>query len=185
MAGLFAYIAGSPFVFMELYELSEKSYGWIFGMNALGFIGGSQLNRYLLTKASNEKVTYFTALLLCLVSVITVLTMIMGTMSLITLQSALFLFMLLSGILSPNTTAMAVMPFVKNAGVASALIGSLRMISGVLASIAISIFHNETYFPMMLFIVFCSILVFVILYLKRKKDALNNRLHGELKPYSK
>ena len=50
MAGMFAYIAGSPFVFMELFDLDESMYGWMFGINAVGFIGGSQLNRLLLIK---------------------------------------------------------------------------------------------------------------------------------------
>ena len=38
MAGLFTYIAGSPFVLMELYGFSEKTFGWVFGINAFGFI---------------------------------------------------------------------------------------------------------------------------------------------------
>src|SRR5450432_1233572 len=29
-AGLYAYIGGSPYVFMELFKVSEKQYGWIF-----------------------------------------------------------------------------------------------------------------------------------------------------------
>jgi DHA1 family bicyclomycin/chloramphenicol resistance-like MFS transporter len=47
-AGLFAYLAGSPFVFMELYGVSDKQYGWIFGAIAAGLIGCSQLNNVLL-----------------------------------------------------------------------------------------------------------------------------------------
>lgn len=185
MAGLFAYIAGSPFVLMELYGLSEKSYGWIFGLNAASFIAGSQLNRFLLTKASNEKVTYFAAFAMLLVSLFALVVMSLGDLSLFVLQITLFLFMLISGILSPNTSAMALMPFIKNAGVASALIGSIRMVSGVIASMAISFFHNGTYLPMMLFLVACSVLVYVILYRKRKWDLSNNSLHTELKPVIK
>src|SRR3954447_8561476 len=37
-AGLYAYIAGSPSVFMELFKVSEKQYGWIFAFNAFGLI---------------------------------------------------------------------------------------------------------------------------------------------------
>ncbi|MDZ7849066.1 MAG: multidrug effflux MFS transporter [Owenweeksia sp.] len=64
MAGLFVYIAGSPFVFMELMNFDEKSYGWIFGLNALGLISGSQLNRALLRKRNSESVTNLASLLL-------------------------------------------------------------------------------------------------------------------------
>ncbi|NTV96688.1 MAG: multidrug effflux MFS transporter, partial [Thiobacillus sp.] len=47
MAGFFAYIAGSPHVFIELYGLSASQYGWLFGANALGFILASQANARL------------------------------------------------------------------------------------------------------------------------------------------
>ena len=38
MAGMFAYIAGSPFVFIELYGVPAEHYGWLFGSNAAGFV---------------------------------------------------------------------------------------------------------------------------------------------------
>lgn len=47
-AGLYANIAGSPHVFMELYKVSEQEYGWIFAGVALGLIACSQLNSFLL-----------------------------------------------------------------------------------------------------------------------------------------
>jgi len=47
-AGLYAYIAGSPYVFMELFKVSERQYGWIFAMIAMGLIGASQLNSLFL-----------------------------------------------------------------------------------------------------------------------------------------
>ena len=37
MAVMFAYIAGSPFVFIDLYGVSPSHYGWLFGANALGY----------------------------------------------------------------------------------------------------------------------------------------------------
>jgi len=49
-AGLFTYVAGSPLVFMEMYKVSEKTYGWIFAGLSVGFIGSSQVNSWLLKK---------------------------------------------------------------------------------------------------------------------------------------
>ena len=48
MAGMFAYIAGSPFVFIELYDVPAEHYGWLFGSNAAGFILAAQINARLL-----------------------------------------------------------------------------------------------------------------------------------------
>jgi DHA1 family bicyclomycin/chloramphenicol resistance-like MFS transporter len=46
-ASLFAYIAASPAVLIEEYGVSPQSFGWIFGLNAIGVIGAAQLNRRL------------------------------------------------------------------------------------------------------------------------------------------
>ena len=47
-AVMFAYISGSPFVFIELFGVRPDHYGWIFGANAAGLIAISQLNRRLM-----------------------------------------------------------------------------------------------------------------------------------------
>lgn len=167
MAGMFAYIAGSPFVFMELFGLEEKMYGWMFGLNATAFIGGSQLNRLLLIKYKSPGLTYYISMASMILSLITLAIIFLIDLPLVAIQTFLFIFMMFSGILSPNTSAMAVTPFLKNAGVASALIGSLRMAFGALASLTLSFLHNETYFPMILFIIFCSVGAFLILARKR------------------
>lgn len=48
MAGMFAYISGSPYVFIELYGVPAEHYGWLFGANATGFILTAQFNGWLL-----------------------------------------------------------------------------------------------------------------------------------------
>ncbi len=50
IAGMFAYIAGSPFVFIKLYGIPAEHYGWLFGSNAAGFILVAQVNARLLGK---------------------------------------------------------------------------------------------------------------------------------------
>ncbi len=37
-AGMFAYISGSPFVFIDLYGVPAHAYGWLFGLNGLGLV---------------------------------------------------------------------------------------------------------------------------------------------------
>ncbi|HAJ36966.1 MAG TPA: Bcr/CflA family drug resistance efflux transporter, partial [Chloroflexi bacterium] len=48
-AAMFAYISGSPFVFIELNGVPPAQFGLFFGANAFGLIAASQLNRWLLT----------------------------------------------------------------------------------------------------------------------------------------
>ena len=46
-AGLLAYISGSPFVFIELFDVPPERYGLYFGINAIGIMTASQINRWL------------------------------------------------------------------------------------------------------------------------------------------
>src|ERR1700761_8215361 len=55
-ASLFVYVAGSPLVFMEIFKVSTKTYGWIFAGLSIGFIGSSQVNNLLLKKYKSEQI---------------------------------------------------------------------------------------------------------------------------------
>lgn len=159
MAGMFTYITGSPFVLMEIYGFSETEFGWIFGLNAFGFIAGSQVNRAWLRKRSTENISNIVAVILFIIGLTAVVTNLAGLLQAPLLLSLLFLFLFFLGFLNPNTTALALEPFTKNAGVASALIGSLRMFSGAVASALISIFFDGTEFPMIAIMMGCAAVV--------------------------
>src|SRR5690606_11447579 len=55
-AAMFAYISGSPFVFIELNGVAPEHFGWLFGANAVGLILASQINRRLLTRYENGQI---------------------------------------------------------------------------------------------------------------------------------
>ena len=169
MAGLFVYIAGSPFVFMELLGFSEKAYGWLFGLNAFGFIAGSQLNRQVLRKRDSEKVTIITATLMFAISVFALGGAALNILNTFLICATLFGFMFFLGFVNPNTTAMALTPFEHNAGVASALIGSIRMLGGALSTGLIGLIHNGTVFPMLSLMFVCAAVVIILVFAVRIK----------------
>lgn len=159
-AGLFAYISGSPFVFMKLFGISEKHYGWIFGMNALGLITASQVNRVLLRKRTSAEIILrastmqFTFGLLLAMSTRMHLIGFGGTFLFI------FGFMMMQGFVFPNASALAIEPFTRNAGSAAALLGGLQMTSGAIASALVSYLHNNTALPMAGVMATCGVLSF-------------------------
>uniref|UniRef100_UPI003B3A5ECD multidrug effflux MFS transporter n=1 Tax=Siphonobacter sp. TaxID=1869184 RepID=UPI003B3A5ECD len=55
-AGLFAYVSGSPILFMEVFHTDEKVYGWIFAFLSVGFIGSSQVNTLVLNRYKSEQI---------------------------------------------------------------------------------------------------------------------------------
>jgi len=157
-AGLFAYIAGSPFVFMELFGVSEQHYGWIFGCNAFGLVLASQVNRVLLqTRGSTDIIIkaslfQFTMGLLLVIGTRTHLIGLGGTFLLICG------YMMMQGFVFPNASALAIEPFPRNAGSAAALLGGLQMASGAVASALVSYCHNNTALPMAGVMAMCGLI---------------------------
>ena len=55
-AALFAYIAASPGLLIQTYRIPATAFGWVFGANAVGLIGMSQINAHLLHRHSPEAI---------------------------------------------------------------------------------------------------------------------------------
>ncbi|MCJ0975359.1 Bcr/CflA family multidrug efflux MFS transporter [Pseudomonas sp. PS1] len=157
MAGMFAYIAGSPFVFIELYGVPAEHYGWLFGSNAAGFILVSQINARLLRLRGPgfwlRRFVWFyfasgAALLLLALS---------EPASLWPLLIPLFAGLASLGSILPNATACAMARQGQQAGLASALMGSLQFCVAALASASVGWLHDGTAMPMALVITLCAL----------------------------
>lgn len=167
-SGLYAYIAGSPFVFMELYHVSQKEYGWIFAIIAMGLISASQVNTLLLRKYSSEQIIRVTLFCQCLAGI----SLVLGAyFHLLGLYSTIFLiwaFLSTQGFAFPNSSALSLAPFTKNAGTASALMGAIQLGIGALSTALVSIFSNGTAMPMALVMCCCAVSSFTVLLIGRK-----------------
>lgn len=142
-AGMFAYITGSPFVFIELFGIPAQYFGWIFGSNALGMIALSQINARMVRSVDPTKilrvclyVTAFLGLLLILAGVL--------NFGLRGVAIPIFLYIARLGMILPNATAGALSEQTENAGSASALIGTVQYGLAAIASSLVSHFNNGT-----------------------------------------
>lgn len=162
-AGLFAYLAGSPFVFMQLYGVSEQRYGLIFALIAAGLIGSSQLNNVVLRKYNSAQILRVVLLSQSLIGLLLVAGTVTGVLGLYSIIVLIFLFLSCQGFTFPNSAALAMAPFTKGAGSASALMGAFQMICGAIASALVGVFFNNTAVPMAGIMAICCILGFIIL----------------------
>ncbi|HEY0668613.1 MAG TPA: Bcr/CflA family drug resistance efflux transporter, partial [Sphingobacteriaceae bacterium] len=148
LGGLLTYVSGSPQVFMEVFHVNGKEYGWIFAFLSVGLIGASQINSIMLKKYQSKHL--ITVALIC--QSITGIILLTGTInSWLGLGGTIFLifiFLACVGFILPNTSALAMMPFSKNAGSASSLMGALQMGMGTLASISLSLLNDHSAVPM-------------------------------------
>lgn len=147
MAGIFCYISGAPFVFIDVYELSPAGFAILFGVNAAGFIIASQINRVLLRTRDHINVARG-AMLTTVVVGIGLAWAGWDTEPLWVLLPLLFLYMSMIGFTLPNTTAAAMDPMGERAGIASAILGTMQFGIAALSSAATSAFSQATPRPM-------------------------------------
>ena len=167
-AGLYAYISGSPYVFMEIFRVNEKQYGWIFALIATGIISASQVNNIALKNNSSERII---KIALAFQSIIGILFAVLTFFSFSELYSSIFLIFLFlgcQGFIFPNASALCLAPFPHIAGSASALMGAIQMSIGAGASVLVSFLQNHTALPMAGIMACCSIMAFFLFSLGRK-----------------
>jgi MFS transporter, DHA1 family, multidrug resistance protein len=158
MAGMFAYIAGSPFVFIELYGVPAERYGWLFGLNAAGLIAASQLNRLLLAGWRADAVLTWATRAGAGVSLILFAVAVIGGAGLVGLLVPLFGFVATLGLTQPNALAGALAGHAERAGSASALYGTLQFSAATLAGSLVGILHDGSARPMAGVIAGCGVL---------------------------
>jgi DHA1 family bicyclomycin/chloramphenicol resistance-like MFS transporter len=153
--GLFSYITGSPFVYIDLLGFTPTQFGWIFGMNALAVVVGNQVNRVLLRKFDSFLILPVVTAVQSATGILLLTGSLMGFLPKIAFVGLMVLFLFCFGFINPNSAALALQPFSRNVGSASAIMGSTIMVSGALASGLVSYFHNGTAVPMTLMMTLC------------------------------
>ncbi len=160
-AGLLAYISGSPFVFIELFGVPPEQYGLFFGVNAIGIIIASQVNRWLANKYDARHI----------ISAVLPVSVTAGAVLLIDAATGfggfpgilvpLFFYIATHGFIMPNTTALAMAPHGAVAGSASALLGTVQFVLGASAGALLGALGNGTAVPLAAVVAGCAALAFV------------------------
>lgn len=168
IAGMFAYIAGSPFVFIKLYGVPPEHFGWLFGINAAGFILVAQLNARLLSKRGPafllaRAVWVYLAAGLTLLAVSA-----LHTEQLWPLLIPLFICIASLGCIIPNAAACAMNGQGARAGSASAMLGCLQFSVAAGAAALVGVLHDGTAMPMAMVISLCGLLVVSVAMLTRR-----------------
>lgn len=162
-SGLFSYVAASPIIFMDIYHVDAKTYGWVFAFMSVSFIGSSQLNSVLLKRFSSEQMIFGALISQSVISIVFLILSLNNLLGLYETIGMLFLFLACLGISNPNTAGLTMAPFAKNAGSASALMGAIQLGLGALASFTIGMFVKNSVAPMVIIMTTTTILAFIIL----------------------
>ena len=161
-SGLFAYITGSPLVFIEHFGLEPTHYSWLFGLNAIGIIGMAQFNAWLLRRRDARKILNKS---LPVLAVIAITAIVLGALNANFWWVLIVVFAYVStlGMVFPNAMAGALAEQQERAGSASAVTGSLQfLIAGMISAVVNIVGHQH---PLgMLFVIGACGLTATLLY---------------------
>lgn len=168
VAGMFAYIAGSPFVFIKLYGVPAEHFGWLFGTNAAGFILVAQVNARLLAKRGPAFLLARTVWIYLGAGLTLLAVSSMHTEQLWPLLIPLFVCIASLGCILPNASACAMNGQGARAGSASALLGCLQFSIAAGAASLVGFLHDGSAMPMAMVISLCGVLVVSVAMLTRR-----------------
>ncbi len=167
-SGLFTYVAASPILFMDIFKVDAKTYGWIFAFMSLSLICGSQLNSILLNKFKSEQMIFGALITQSIISIVFLILSLNDVLGLYETIGMLFLFLSCLGIANPNTAGLTLAPFSRNAGSASALMGAIQLGLGALASFTVGFFLKDSMIPMVVIMTVSTLLALLILILGKR-----------------
>jgi len=169
LCGLFAYVAGSPIVFMDVFHLDKKQYGWVFAGLSIGFIGASQVNSLLIKKFKSEQIIRVAVIAQLVIGVLFVVGAMNGWFGLGGTIAVMFLVLCCVGLINPNAAALSMAPFARNAGIASALMGTMQLGLGAVASFCIGTISDKSALPMAIIIAVSSAIALIVMLIGRTK----------------
>ncbi|WBU49418.1 multidrug effflux MFS transporter [Kosakonia pseudosacchari] len=140
----YAFITGSPFVYIRYYGIDPQYYGWLFAINIVGLMGVSFLNRRLVQRHPLDKLLKIAVTIAALAMVTLALAVKLQFAGIAAVIIPVFLFFSMNGIIAATSTAAALDAVPAIAGSASALIGSLQYGSGIISSLLLTWFRDGT-----------------------------------------
>lgn len=147
-AGMFSFIAASPFVYVEFFKLSPQEYSWIFFTNGIGIIGATLINSKLVFRFGSKKML-LAGSILTLISSIGFIICLSLKVTPIVLGSVLsFISISVTGMLGANCLANLLTEFREQSGAAAGLAIAMQFGLGALCSGLVSSLQDGTPMPM-------------------------------------
>lgn len=159
--GMFAYIAASPFVLQNIYDVSPQQFSFIFAFNGLGIVVMAQLAGRLAGTMDEAKLLFY-GITQAVVGSVLLLVVTLMTLPLWHMMVALFLVVSSVGIVNTTSFSLAMNRQGERAGSASALLGILPFGGGAIVSPLVGIAGEFNAVPMGIVIFACSLLSFTI-----------------------
>ena len=142
--GAYAFITGSPFVYINYYGVPPEYYGFLFGVNIIGVMALSFANRRLVNRIALPKLLSYSSIIAAIGAWV-LLVAVLGDIGIWGVVIPMFAVFSMNGIIAAtsNAAALSAVPM-QMGGSAAALIGSLQYGSGIISSLLLAAFDTGT-----------------------------------------
>ncbi|HEX7792557.1 MAG TPA: multidrug effflux MFS transporter [Afipia sp.] len=170
LASFFVFLASSSFVYIQHFGLTPTQYSLAFSVNAVGFIGASQFSAALARRFGISSVVIVAVTCFAAMSVLLFAIVALGVDNLAVLIGLLFVAFAWLGLVIPSTMVLSLEHHGPIAGMASALGGTLQMVTGAVMIVVASAFFNGTALPMVTTIAVCAVAALILTRLTLPKE---------------
>ncbi|WP_407290013.1 multidrug effflux MFS transporter [Raoultella planticola] len=140
----YAFITGSPDVYIRYFGVEPQHYGWLFAVNILGLMTMSLVNRRLVQRYALGDLLKVALVVASLAMVAMAFSVKLHHGGLFGIALCVFLFFSMNGVIAATSTAAALDEAGEFAGSASAFIGALQYGSGIVSSLLLAGLHDGT-----------------------------------------
>ncbi|MBI3504046.1 MAG: multidrug effflux MFS transporter [Proteobacteria bacterium] len=148
MGAMFAYISGTPFVYIEMFDVGQDLFSLLFGLNIAGMMASSYLNSRIVLKYGSDRALRIGLVASVLFAGLLLVTGATGAFGLAGIVVPLFAFLSCLGLIGANATAGALADHPQIAGAASALAGFTQFVVGAFAGFLVAYLADGTPIPM-------------------------------------
>ena len=156
-AGMFAYIAGSPHVFIVVHGVSPQTYGLLFAAGVAGIMAANALNARLVQRIGSDRLLVLGSAGAAVSGLFLAANVGPGWAGLVGVVVPLFLFTGMAGFIVANSIVGALALSTDKAGSVSALIGAAQYGAGIAGSAVLGAFNDGTARPLAYVIAICGV----------------------------
>ena len=170
MFAFFSFLTAAPFVYMEVFKVSERFFGVLFAANIIGLFVGNFVNSRLVGQLGPKRMLAY-SIMLALFSASALLTVSLLSLGLYFTVVSIVPLMTSLMLIGVNSDAVILMRFEKHTGTATAVLSTLKFGGGALAGPLLALMFDGSARPFAI-LMFVSVLVIVASQLlQRRKNA--------------
>jgi len=160
--GMFAFFAGSPFIYIDLFQVAPENYGLLFACNVIALMLVSMVNARFVTTIGAHRLYVWGTILIAVSGLALLLTAATGYGGLPGIVIPLFIYIGSLSLIGANSIALALDRFPQAAGSVSALSGGITFAIGAVCTSAVGVFHDGSALAMAAVVAAAGLITFAL-----------------------